>query len=112
MPAVACPSCAEADDLSGRRRPDGALEITCLACGTAWDRDAGRRCKLCGSDDLEYTPKPLWERGRGAQRTPAGAITAYACWSCGGRDVTSAHPVPGPADHRASRRYDPGAADR
>lgn len=110
MATIACPTCAEDDDLSGTRRPDGTLEITCLACGAVWDRDAERRCRLCGSADLEYTPKPLWERGRGEQRTPAGKIAAYACWSCGGRDVTSAAPVPGPPDHRPSRRYDAGDA--
>jgi hypothetical protein len=111
MPAVICPRCGEDDKLSGERRPDGTLEVTCLACGTVWDRDAERRCRVCGSDDLEYTPKALWEKGRGDQRTPAGEIAAYACWNCGGRDVTSSTPVPGPPDHQPSRRYEAKAGD-
>jgi hypothetical protein len=57
------------------------------------------------------TPKALWEKGRGDQRTPAGEIAAYACWNCGGRDVTSSTPVPGPPGHKPSRRYDAAASD-
>lgn len=106
MPAITCPSCAEDDDLSGIRRPDGTLEITCLACGAVWERNAERRCKLCGSADLEYTPKPLWEKGRGEQRTPAGKIAAYYCHQCGGHNVTGRNPVPGPGNHSPSRRLD------
>ena len=107
MPAIACPQCGEADDLAGTRQPDGSLEITCQACGAAWERGSKEpRCRLCGSDDLEYTTKPLWEKGRGEQRTPVGRIHAYYCHACGGRDVTSASPVPGPPDHTPSRRVD------
>ncbi len=71
MPAVACPSCGETDDLAGERNGD-----------------------------------TLWTSGRGDQRTPAGFRPAYACWSCGGADVTSDHPVPGDPSqtgHRALR---------
>lgn len=96
MALVSCPHCKEAEDLRGTRRADGVTEVACLRCGTEWERHSERHCGLCGSKDLEYTPKPLWERGRGDQRTPAGQIPAYACWSCGGRDVTS--PDPRPAD--------------
>ena len=96
MPAVVCPHCGEAEDLSGARRADDVLEVTCLACASVWERHADRRCRLCGSADLRYTPKPLWERGRGEQCTPAGEIPAYACWACGGADVTSANPRPAP----------------
>lgn len=95
LPAIACPSCEETERLRGSRRGDGAVTITCEACGATWERDSQRRCGLCGSTDLRYTPKPLWERGRGDQRTPAGEIPSYACWACGGRDVTSPNPLPG-----------------
>ncbi|MDQ3973223.1 MAG: hypothetical protein M3276_02605 [Actinomycetota bacterium] len=105
MPSIVCPACQEDDSLSGRRRPDGSLEVTCQACGTSWLR-GGRRCALCGSDDLASTPKPLWEKGRDDQHTPAGRIDAYSCHHCGGRDVTSSNPVPGCPDHVASRRID------
>lgn len=96
MPPIVCPSCNEQDDLEGARSPDGVLQITCGACGTVWDRDLTRRCRLCGSTNLRATPRPLWEKGRGDQRTPAGRIEAYACNACDGRDVTSSRPVPAP----------------
>lgn len=106
MQAITCPACGEADDLTGSRRPDGTLGVVCGACGHRWDRDVERRCALCGSTDLEYTPRALWEKGRGDQRTPAGRIDAYYCHHCGGRDVTGRNPVPGPADHTPSKRID------
>jgi hypothetical protein len=93
---LVCPSCGEQEELRGSRRDDGTLEISCESCGTSWDRDTQRRCKLCGSTDLAYRPKPLWEKGRGDQRTPAGEIPAWSCYDCGGRDVTSANPRPAP----------------
>jgi hypothetical protein len=93
MATVTCLACGEDDDLTGTRRPDGELEITCGSCGARWKRDMRPRCRLCGSDDLAYTPKPLWEKGRGDQRTPAGRIDAYRCNACGGGDVTSSNPV-------------------
>jgi hypothetical protein len=74
--------------LRGRRETEG-LVISCDACGASWERDVRRRCRLCRSEDLRYTPQPLWERGRGNQRTPAGRVDARACNSCGGRNVTS-----------------------
>ena len=70
------------------------IALTCDACGADWQRDPTARCGLCGSDVLIYTPKPLWEKGRGDQRTPAGRIDAYYCVDCGGRDVTSSNPIP------------------
>lgn len=92
---IACPDCGEVDRLRGRPDTEGTIRLECLSCGTAWHRDTRRRCRLCGSKDLRYTPKPLWERGRGDQRTPAGRIDAYACNTCGGRDVTSGSPRTG-----------------
>lgn len=106
MPAIACPQCGEDDDLTGTKRADGTLEVTCGSCGAMWGRGAKPRCRLCGSEDLAYRPKPLWEKGRGDQRTPAGRIDAYSCYQCGGRDVTSNEPIPGPPDHVASRRVE------
>lgn len=105
MPAIACPNCGEDDRLSGKRRPDDSVEITCEACGHVWERSQ-HRCALCGSDDLAYTPKALWEKGRGDQRTPAGRIDSYRCHSCGGFDVTSSNPRPGPPDYVPSRRIE------
>lgn len=105
MPQLTCPNCGEDDNLSGERDAD-AIVITCGACAASWDRDTTLRCGLCGSTELAYTPKPLWTSGRGEQRTPAAERPAYACWSCGGRDVTSGDPVPGDPHelgHRALR---------
>jgi hypothetical protein len=89
LPEIVCPSCGEADRLHGRRAGD-TVEITCESCEATWERDARPRCRLCGSEDLRYTPEPLWERVRGDQRTPTGRRDAWACNTCGGRDVTSA----------------------
>lgn len=95
MPLVACPRCGEDEDLDASRDPRSEeVTIRCGACGNEWVRDAQRRCRLCGSSDLRYTPEPLWEKGRGDQRTPAGRRDAYACWDCGGRRVTSNDPIP------------------
>jgi hypothetical protein len=93
LPEIVCPSCGEADRLRGRHAGD-TVEITCETCGATWERDARPHCRLCGSEDLRYTPEPLWERGRGEQRTPAGRRDAWACNACGGLDVTSARARP------------------
>lgn len=91
---IACPHCGEDEELEPVGRSDDcSVELSCGSCGHRWVRDTVRRCRLCGSTDLRYTPRPLWEKGRGDQRTPAGKRDAYACWSCGGRDVTSSNPV-------------------
>ena len=92
MRQIACPSCGEEERLRGTTRKDSVVELECEACGATWERDASPRCLLCGSDDLRYAPRPLWERGRGTQRTPAGRLDAYDCYACGGKDVTSARP--------------------
>jgi hypothetical protein len=91
LPEISCAWCGETEHLRGRRETKG-LVITCDACGARWERDVRRGCRLCGSEDLRYTPQPLWERGRGDQWTPAGRVDAWACNSCGGRNVTSAEP--------------------
>jgi hypothetical protein len=95
MPLVACPECAEDEALEAIGATDtGAPVIRCDACDHEWVRDTTLRCGLCGSSDLRYTPEPLWEKGRGDQRTPAGRIDQFACWSCGARRVTSGDPIP------------------
>ncbi len=90
MALVACPECGETSELSGSPAADGTIELTCGACGARWARDPTRRCVQCGSDDLRYTPRPLWEKGRGDQRTPAGRFDAWACNACGRADATRA----------------------
>ncbi len=93
MPLIECARCGEDEDLHARRVTDEPVTVVCGSCGHEWARDPTLRCRLCGSTDLRYTPEPLWEKGRGDQRTPAGRLDQYACWTCGGRRVTSANPV-------------------
>ena len=63
---TACPRCGEADRLTGTASGD-VITSSCGACGASWERDTTRRCRACGSDNLHYAPKPLWEKGRGEQ---------------------------------------------
>ncbi|MDP8961125.1 MAG: hypothetical protein M3N32_05855 [Actinomycetota bacterium] len=97
MPVVACPRCGEEEELRARHAADEPLTVACGSCRHEWVRDPRLRCRLCGSTDLRYTPEPLWEKGRGDQRTPAGRRDQYTCWSCGGRRVTSTNPLAGDA---------------
>ena len=86
-PEVVCPGCGS-QDLSGSR--DGEIiRITCARCGHAWDRDPAPKCGYCGSDRVAYAPRPLWEKGRGDQMTPAGRIDSWTCADCGRHGVTS-----------------------
>lgn len=112
MPAVACPTCHESERLSGKRRPDRSLEITCLVCGAVWQRDATPRCSNCGSIDLAYTPRPLWAKGRGEQHTPAGRIDAYTCRACDTQNATASTPrePAAPAVHHHEPTATPAAA--
>ncbi len=99
MAIIACPACGEDEALEGTRSDAHTLDVECTACGAAWQRHTDRRCALCGSTDLKYTPRDVLERSRGNQHTPTGRIDAWACYSCGGRDVTGPHPEAGdPAD--------------
>ncbi len=90
MLLIQCPACGEHDRISGGPPAGGIIPMTCLACGADWERDVRRRCRRCGSEHLEYTPRPLWEKGRGDQQTPAGRFDAYTCVTCGEPDATSA----------------------
>lgn len=101
MPIVACPVCAEEEELTGRSvsAEDGSerRELSCQRCGASWDRDVTPRCGLCGSRDLQGVPTAtLRESGRGEQWAPSGVRLAYYCWSCRSADVTSSTPTPGP----------------
>lgn len=101
VPLITCPRCGEEEHLTGRRqeRGDGdeRLVLTCGTCGQSWDRDTSLRCSLCGAEDVEGIPtSTLQERGRGDQWAPSGIRLVHYCWSCGGDDVTSSNPRPGP----------------
>ncbi len=92
---IGCPECGEMRRLRGERADD-IITVACEACGHTFERDVSLRCGLCGSPHLIYSPRALWEKGRGDQRTPAGRIDSYACADCGGLDVTSSSPRPAP----------------
>jgi ribosomal protein L40E len=93
MAEIHCPACGESDRITGARRGE-VIELHCEACGARWERDPTRRCRKCGSDNLRYTPRPLWEKGRGDQRTPAGRFDAWMCNDCGETDATAPGELP------------------
>ena len=87
---IACPSCGEADDLSGRpAERDGAIDITCGACATEWSRDTARRCPRCGSTDVYAAPVAVVEKSRGTQLSILSTRSEWLCWTCD-RDVIDA----------------------
>jgi transposase-like protein len=87
MAMIECPSCGEDERLRGDRRGE-AIYVVCEACGESWRRDLRKRCAYCSSEDLRYTPIPLWSAGRGTMRTPAGERESYTCNACGAEDAT------------------------
>jgi uncharacterized Zn finger protein len=96
VPTIACPRCGDDEDLTGEQR-DEAIVLTCGACGHRWDRDTRPACRLCGAEDIEgVRTSTLEEAGRAGVRTPSGIRLVYYCWDCGGLDVTSSSPRPGP----------------
>lgn len=78
----ACPSCGEADDLTGERRPDG-IHLTCGACGTTWPRDAAARtCATCGGTRLHERAQALTQYSRGTQLSIVGWHQVPLCETC------------------------------
>ena len=78
---IRCPSCGEDDDLRGTN-VDGAITITCGACGTEWERDQERRCPRCGAGDLYPVPVAILEKSRGTQLSIMSTRPEYLCWVC------------------------------
>jgi hypothetical protein len=86
---VRCPSCGEAEELSGRRS-DGEILLTCHTCGYDGPRVAKRRCETCSGDDLVERPKALVERSRGTQLSVVGYSTTILCRVCDADDLAAA----------------------
>jgi len=61
--------------------------VTCQTCDASWERDLSHRCRSCGSDRVVYAPQPMWEKGRGDQRSPVGRYDRYHCAACGEPDA-------------------------
>ncbi len=93
--AIACPTCGEADDLSGNRE-DELILITCGSCDTRWYRDPRRRCHRCGAGDLYAAPVAVVEKSRGTQLSIVSTTSDYLCWSCD-RDLIDAQRQSGTA---------------
>lgn len=87
MTSVVCPACGEDDRLRGQRTGD-VIQVACEACGHSWDRDLRPRCFNCQSENLSYRPQPLFSKGRGTMRTPAGQRDSWDCDECGQSDCT------------------------
>lgn len=107
MPSIACPACAEVEELRGERRGD-TVAVTCLACGTTFDRDLTPRCTACGAEELvPISTNLLEDSGRGDMTTPTGIVRRWLCWACGAEDATAAGATSATGDWR-SRRADLG----
>jgi hypothetical protein len=78
---IACPSCGESEELSGRRR-DEHIEITCGGCGQIWDRPTSPVCPECNGDDLVAVPLAIVEKSRGTQLSVVGIRIVHLCTSC------------------------------
>ncbi len=87
MADITCAKCGEEERLQGSRRGE-LIWIRCEACGEEWSRDPRRRCGYCKSEDLRYTPIPLWSGGRGTMQTPSGTRDSWTCEDCGASDAT------------------------
>lgn len=112
MPIVVCPVCDEDEELRGKRRDDGTVQLFCESCGATWDRNLTPVCGLCGSDDVEAVrTDTLQESGRGDQWAPSGIQVRYRCWSCGGMDVTGPDPQAAPPDWKEQRGQRPTRDD-
>lgn len=107
VPAPGTPDLLHAAASSSQEAPDivcpcvervaDAITFTCLACSHRLGpgHRFARWLVRIGASDLR--PRPLWERGRGEQHTPAGRIDADDCPHGGGRGVTSRNPSVPPA---------------
>ena len=87
---VRCPSCGEAEELSGVRRHE-TIELRCLECGHEWPRDLAPRCPECGGADLHAVPLAIVEKGRGTQLSVVGTRTIQLCYECDAETIARWH---------------------
>ena len=87
---IACPRCAEAESISGRRDVD-RIEMTCEACGYEWIRSLQPRCERCESTDMQAVPLAIVEKGRGTQLSIVGTRTVHLCSTCDAETLARYH---------------------
>lgn len=86
MDPVVCPSCREAEALTGERAESG-IWISCERCGERWERDATRACPKCGRRDVRPFPEPLIQRARGNAYSVVGESIIYLCPDCDREEI-------------------------
>jgi predicted RNA-binding Zn-ribbon protein involved in translation (DUF1610 family) len=79
---LVCPTCRTDEHLSGERRSDELIHITCAACGLEWDRDLNPRCPTCGHTDLWPAAQAVWEKSRGTQLSIVSMTVVHLCPHC------------------------------
>lgn len=94
---IACPHCAEAENLRGTATPEG-VKITCESCGMEWMRDSVPQvCKTCGGTDVIDRTRALTQYSRGTQLSIVGLGAIWLCRNCDAEMVEwcdSGRPVP------------------
>ena len=90
MNGLHCPTCGEADDVSGKRTGD-VITITCGSCGSSWNRDLSPHCRRCGGDDMQSVPLAILEKGRGTQLSVVGTRMVYLCSACDAESLDRYH---------------------
>lgn len=81
MPLVACPNCAEDENLEGAT-VEGVITITCGACGAVWDRDLTPRCPTCDRTDVRQALQAILDKSRGTQLSIQSMRVVWLCPDC------------------------------
>lgn len=78
---IHCLACGEERRLRGVAGHDG-VQVTCLACGNIWLRNADF-CDACGGSSMIDARVPLLQKSRGVQQSIIGYRTVKECRTCG-----------------------------
>ncbi len=87
---IVCPSCGERDALEGEQH-DGSIAMSCGACHHRWERDLTKRCRTCGSLDIQTVPLAIIEKGRGTQLSVVGTRPIDLCSICDAARLRAYH---------------------
>ncbi|SCK15391.1 hypothetical protein [Streptomyces sp. WMMB 322] len=95
---LSCPSCGEAEDLSGAPQDDD-IRVTCHGCGAEWMRGAPV-CATCSGSDLVERPQAMTRHSRGTQLSIIGWRQLPLCRRCDAQALETSLgeniPVPSP----------------